>query len=277
MSRYVQTGTVEVYPVIGGGEKIEPDFHYMGSAEFEFGSVSSALACLRHLNCTMVSLEGLKVLYKESPSTQSTAPLCIIAPDETFADGTTYLDRCIEDFNSDLAKAKAGQGYTKFKENPRYSDVVFGNGHAMPESLRSIYNSPTFWLVVDPFIMRNKIKARFSPEEATEVFSKIMSRNNSILASTEEVKSPLDLVYIVVRKDLAKQLCEALSLGSVAFENALDSSTVRMFDKVTFWNAKVGRNMPGKVVGLLEDNMFRIETAAGRVEVKGMHLIQKEG
>lgn len=265
MSRYLQHGNITLSR---HGMDLGVDFSYMGSAEFEFGSVPSALSFLRFTQCQVkvlseVCMAAREETFKESnPYVSVLDEVCILAPVHTYSTGQTYMDLCVADFLADVDKARSGQ--RAFKEQPHYSELILSKGITEAPTLRP-YSSHDFWLAVDSFVMQNGIQNRFSPEEAEALFAKFTERNELKLSKPQDYKGMrLDLTYVVVRKKYAPAIAELFALEKVVPMAHMDTSNIRMFDNVAFFDPKTAQEMKGKVVSILENDKFVVEANSKR-------------
>lgn len=246
MSRYVQCGYVR------DGEVND---NYMGSAEFEFGSVQLARQLLRFGNTKSRVLD--EVYYKDpnEPKKKSVEKLVMIAIDADTPYGNLF-DRAIRNFHYCIQKAynKSQPGSQLFKEPPRleYSVGMVGSADLSPkaEKLFSRWCDMNFWMSVDYGVHARGFTNGFDEEEGKRNVERYLEA-----VRDREDERP---VWVVCRYADFKAIVQSMAFPKLIAPGlqAIDPNTIRMFDVVKY-RTKDGE-LTAKVVGLLEKGV-RVE------------------
>jgi hypothetical protein len=238
MSYYIQCGKV--------GDDNRLDYNYMGSAEFEWGSVQMSRQLLRFGKTRSKILD--EVFYKDpSDQSQGVEKLVMIAIDRDTPHGNLF-NRAIADFHFSVRKAyDKGTGY-RFKEPPRleYSVGVLGSAEYKPktESRLSRYNDMSFWISVDYGVHHRGFTNGHDEEEAKRNLEKYYEA-----VDKNEDERP---VWVVCRLKDFKAVVESMSFPKLVAPGleAVPEGTIRLFDTVKY--RTTDGELTAKVVGILE-------------------------
>ena len=237
MSRYIQRGKVC---------SDELDYAYMGSAEFEFGSVQLTRQLLRFGQVTSKILD--EVYYrdpKQEAGVVSVEKLVIIANTYDTPHGNC-MDRAVRDFHVSVMNSYTRDRNSPFKEPTRleYSVGMVGaeTYKPVPQTGRVMYDCD-FWLGVDFGVTAHITPKAFDEVDAAEN----LKRYQRYL--TDENAKP---VWVVCRLKHFKLVTQAMSFPKLHAPgcSAVPVESLRLFDRVRY-RTDTGEFM-GKVVGIYE-------------------------
>lgn len=208
-SRYVQRASFDAEDKV---KKFRLD--YMGSAEFEFGSVHTALAMLRYGNCKQRVVPGVFFLHKKKDGTEKKIPMVVIAPSYKFSDGSEYFDKAVEEFRMSVQAAVLPNSGHRFKEWTDMDRVLEVDSTQGRKSWLNTETKTNVWFGVDAFV-RNGAREGFFDEEKMKAF--FLNHAQDTESEMGTTYGNPHFVWMAAPETIVFKVCNALNIKGERF------------------------------------------------------------
>lgn len=227
-------------------DKFELYGDYMGSAEFENGSVGSAqdLLCA---TASRMSYIGDLSLKDFSGGKINSLPMMFVTLDHVFSNGVSYAAYAATDIIVTI-KDKS----LRFKENPRFDKMTTDIEYDKPQLIAGL---PNVWLnlggcVHSPNYTMTTEEYRKKHIEEIELIIKQQSRDPEFSHLYK-----MNPIWLLAPQPYAATILKLFGAHDVKFPETVDISNLRMFDRVMFLDSQ-GNRREARVVGLPEKGVY---------------------